>query len=435
MKALAVPEIPIHRYELACGVRLMVSPRPSAPVCAVQAHVRGGHSLDGPGRQGTASLAGRFVEQGTKHFSEEEIANVLEPAGGSLVGGSTGISAQIAGSEWKTLLELVGSCLVAPTYPADKIAREKQRVLDRLAVEKDDPRSQGTWLFRKLVYGSHWMGRPDYGSLESVRSIERSHVVRHHAANWCGARTVIAVCGDVDPAKVKQVLGRALARYPRGKPLPAANRDFPQPKARTGVFPAKRQQVHVFLGHIGIERRDPDYAALAVMDHVLGTGPGFTSRITRILREELGLAYSVNAAIHTTAGVMPGVFTAYIGTSPENLGTAVTRFQEEIRRIRTELVSKAELELVKSYLTGSFVLGFDRASRRVQSMISAHRNELPDDHMQLLIESFASVTATGVRDAARRHLRPDEACLVAAGPVTRRELRELSDRVVSRRGR
>ena len=81
---------------------------------------------------------------------------------------------------------------------------------------------------------------------------------------------------------------------------------------------------------------DRDIGSLVVMDHVLGTGPGFTNRISRILRDEKGLAYSVNANIHGSAGILPGMFTAYIGTSPDNVRTAVAGFLHEMRRIRDE---------------------------------------------------------------------------------------------------
>ncbi len=425
MTALAVPSIPVHRFALACGATLLVSPRPGAPVCAVQAHIRGGHSLDPTGFEGLSYLTGRFVEQGTRAFSDEELALALEPAGGNLSGSTTGVSGQIAGADWKTLLECFVETLTAPTYPKAKVELQKKRVLDRLLLERDDPRTQGAWSFRRLVYGKHWLGQRDYGTLDSVARIERKHLVKHHRDQWCGSRTVIAFCGDVDPKAVRRFLDKKLAGWREGKNLAPREQVFPKLEARRDVFPAQRQQVHVYLGHLGIVRTDPDYAALTVMDHVLGTGPGFTSRITRILRDELGLAYTVHAAIHSSAGVLPGTFTAYIGTSPENLGTAVQGFGREMRRIQKELVSPDELELAKSYLTGSFALGYERASRRVGALITAFRNGLPEDYLARLVAEFGEVDADDVRRVAQKHLHPDAACLVAAGPVTKRALAAL----------
>jgi zinc protease len=158
------------------------------------------------------------------------------------------------------------------------------------------------------------------------------------------------------------------------------------------------------------------------MDHVLGTGPGFTNRISRKLRDEMGLAYSVSASIHASAGLLPGLFTAYIGTSPEHLATAARGFLEEIRRIQTELVGKEELEVAKSYLLGSFPLGFERAARRASYLISAELHGFPENHLEQLLAEFGAVTAAEVRRVARAHLFPDSSCIAAAGPVKRGEL-------------
>jgi zinc protease len=416
---LAVPELPVQRFELACGARLIVSPRRGATVCAVQVHLRGGNSLDPAGKTGLAYLAGRLVDQGTRDSSEEEIAERLELAGGSLSGGTTGITGLVANERWEILLEQLAECLTAPTYPREKVERHKQRLIDRLIVDHEDPRSRGAQLFRTLVYGRHWLGWREQGDPASVRGLTRADLARFHARHWCGKRALIVFCGDVAPAKVRRLLDRRLARFPSGTDLGPPDLAFPARTPRTRSFPAERQQVHVFLGHLGITRADPDYPALLVMDHVLGTGPGFTNRVARRLRDELGLAYTVHAAITSSAGVLPGTFTAYIGTSPANLATAVGGFRREIERIQAQLVPRDELELAKNYLLGALVIGFERAARRVQTIVSAERNRLPDDHLERLVRSIAAVTPEDVRRAARAHLYPRQACLVVAGPVTK----------------
>lgn len=415
-------EIPIHRFELSCGATLLVSPRPGAPVCAVYAHMRGGPATDAKGLEGTAYLVGALCDQGTQAHGEQEIAELLEPAGGEVSGDASGIAATIAGADWKLLLELVAELLSTPKYPREQFERQKKRLVDRLHVERDDPRARGGLLFRSLVYGDHWLGRAAYGSLESVRRIEAKDVRAHHARNWVGRRGILAVCGDVDPQAVRRVLDRALGAWKKGEPLATTTPKFPDLGLRIGVFPAERQQVHVYLGHLGVRRGDPDYAALVVMDHVLGTGPGFTNRISKKLRDELGLAYSVNASIHGSAGILPGTFTAYIGTSPEHVATAVQGFRREIERIQDELVGEDEIEVAKSYLIGSYPLGFERASRRASYMVTHELHRFPPDNLERLLEQFASVTREDVQRAAKKHLHPAQCCLVASGPVKRADL-------------
>ena len=76
----------------------------------------------------------------------------------------------------------------------------------------------------------------------------------------------------------------------------------PEKFAQTVLTMPQAAQLQMFLGHVGIRRDDPDYYKLLVMDHVLGTGPGFTDRLSSRLRDREGLAYSVSAAITGVGG-------------------------------------------------------------------------------------------------------------------------------------
>jgi zinc protease len=415
-------EITRHRYELPCGAVLLVSPRPGSPVTSIRATVRGGSSLDPAGKEGLAYLTGSLLDQGTKFHTEEELANLLEPEGGDVSGDAGGVSGSIASGSWKLLVELVAELLTAPKFPTDAVTRQKERLLARLLVERDDPRSQVAKLFRKLVYGDHWLGRPMYGNLESVSGLAPKDLRAHHRTHWLGKRCIIGVCGDVDPDAVRKLLTRKLAGWKSGVLPKRAPLTFPALGRRFGTFPADRQQVHLYLGHLGIKRKDPDYPALVVMDHILGTGPGFSNRISKRLRDELGLAYSVSADIHSSASLHPGTFTAYIGTSPEHVSTALAGFMDEIRAIQAKKVTKSELELAKSYLLGSFVLGFERASRRANYLVASEVQAFPADELTRLPEKFAAVTAQDVRRVARAHLFPDACCVAASGPLTQKAL-------------
>ena len=424
---LELPKIELPRVAktLSCGATLLVSPRKGASVCAARIHVRGGPSLDPAKQAGLAYLVGALADQGTSRHSEEELAARLEPAGCEITGDANGIGGTIANAAWKLLLESLAEMLCSATYPEREFARQMKRLESRLVVERDDPRSQGGQRFKRLVYGDHWLGRPSYGTLETVARIPPQHVRRAHRAQWVGSRLIIGVCGDVEPKAVERVLERALARLAPGRPFEPDTLVLPQPSARADAFPADRAQVHVYLGHLGIRRSDPDYAPLVVMDHVLGTGPGFTNRISRRLRDELGLAYSVHADIHASAGLLPGTFTAYIGTSPEKLSTAVEGFLREIRAIQARKVSERELSVAKNYLLGSFVLGFERSSRRANYLVSSELYGLPPDNLEQLPRAFAAVMPKDIQRVARTHLFPDRCCLAAAGPTSRQDLLEL----------
>jgi len=416
----AAPRIEVERerFALSCGATLLVHRRPSAAVTAVRVHVRGGPGLDPAGKEGVVHLTGAFADQGTSARTDQDIAALLEPEGGGVSGDAMGLSGAVAGTAWRVLMDVLGELVTDAAYPDALIDRQLERMKTRLEVEADDPRAQGGILFKRLVYGEeHFLGRNTYGDLESVSGITAADLRAHRSSNWCGSRLVIAVVGDVDPSEVREHAERAFEGVPVGTPHERSSPSFPPIEPRTAAFERDRQQVHVYLGHLGIRRAHPDYVPLAVMDHVLGTGPGFTNRITQVLRDQLGLAYTVHADIHGTAGKLPGMFRAYIGTSPEHVRTAVDGFVTEMRRIGEEPVPEEELSVAKSYLVGSFAMGFERAARRAQYLVSAEIHGFPEDHLERLPAEFAAVTVEDVLRVAGEHLHPDACAIAVSGPA------------------
>lgn len=419
---LPIPHLPVERELLDNGMRLCISARPGAPVVAMLLHIRGGVGEEPEGKEGLAFLAGATLDQGTQRHDDEQIAALLEPAGGVVSGDAFGLNGAINGGDWKLLLEMMGELACTPVFPAEKVERQRARVIERLRVEAEDPAARASKSFRELVYGTHFLGRPQTGTPESLARIEVEDLRGHHARAWCGRRATLVVCGDVDARAVARAARRAFRTLDAGRPEELRDGPYPPIERRLAVHPMQREQAHLYFGHLGVRYAHPDYARLVVLDHVLGTGHGFTNRIGRRLRDEQGLAYAVHASIHATASRYPGAFTAYIGTAPENVEAALRGFLEEVRRIREEPVSRAELQLAQDYLVGSYALSFERSSERAQYLLSAELFGLPPDHLQRLVESFRSTTAADVLAAARTHLHPEQASLAAAGPVERNSL-------------
>jgi zinc protease len=108
------------------------------------------------------------------------------------------------------------------------------------------------------------------------------------------------------------------------------------------------------------------------------------------------------------------------------VATAVEGFRKEMRRLQEEPVPAEELEVAKSYLIGSFPLGFERAARRAGYLISAEVHQFPQDALERLLESFAGVSAEDVQRVARLHLHPGQCSISVSGPVSAREIARIA---------
>jgi zinc protease len=252
--------------------------------------------------------------------------------------------------------------------------------------------------------------------------LTRADVEGFYRRYYVPQNTMLAIAGDIDKNEVK---GMVEATF--GKWLRAAEFGTPEvPRPLRQNFPlerfvtASKEQVNVFIGHVGIERNNPDYYVLLVMDTILGSSPGFTSRIPRILRDEQGLAYSTFSNITSSAGLDPGRFIAYIGTAPENLDRAISGLRGEIMRIVEGGVTAEELEAAKLYLTGSFVFHFQRNSQVAEFLLEAEVYGLGFDYLEKYPELIRAISVEDVTRVTRKYLDPQNLTTVVVGPVDER---------------
>lgn len=368
------------------------------------------------GEQGLANLLGSCLEEGTRKRSGVQLAEQIDGLGGTLAGSASGGSVQCPATESRKALRLLAEMVHEPALPPRGTERVQQEVLNEIRADLDDPQAVARQRFRREVYGSHPFGRPIRGTPASVAGFSPRELRSFHRRWFRGPGGYVAAAGPEEPGRTLDMLavpfrglGDRRAEHQRPKPpaMPEGTRDL--------HVPMQREQVHVYLGHPGIRRENPDFYALLVMDHVLGSGPGFTSRISKRLRDEDGLCYSVHAAITSGAGEEPSCFAAYIGTSPEHRRKAIDGFLEEICRIREEPISQEELRDVQQYLTGSFVFALERNSNLANYAIRAKRFHLGFDYVHRYPVLIRSVTVDQVRDVARRYLHPNKVVIVSAG--------------------
>lgn len=406
----------IAERQLKSGLTLLSVHNPGAQTyaCVTSLDVR--MANEDSRSPGVANMVGECLDEGTSKHNALELATATENLGAMMEGNHRGGVVMCPAAQQKKATNLLREMVLEPSFPAREVRRVQAEVMTEIQAEEDDPRSVAGRLFRKKVYGDHPLGRPLHGTVKSVAAIKPKQLRDHHRTWFRPGGGYIAASGPFEHDDMLDRLERAFGSF-RGK----APEHTPLPKLELAAkgcnvhLPMKREQVHLFLGHLGIRRTDPDFYKLSVLDHILGSGPGFTSRCSRKLRDEQGLCYSVSAGITGSAGEEPGTFTAYIGTSPEHREKALAGFLAEIDTIRKELPSETELQDVKDYLTGSFVFALERNSNLAAYAIRARRFGLGFDFIERYPDLIKSVTVEQIREVAEKHLHPDRLAIISAG--------------------
>src|SRR5262245_25154521 len=412
----------VHSHTLNNGLTILLVENPSLPTVSITASVLAGARHEPEVKAGLAIMVSRLLDEGTENRSSLEIADAIESVGGAIdTDGSFERIAAAAGVLNKDIdlgLELLSDLLIRPTFPQEYVDKEKERTLAEIVSAQDRPQVVAGWAFNELVYQDHPLHRPSHGYPNTVEGLTREDLKEFHRQYFVPNNVILSIVGDFQVPellpKIEKVFGNweaSAVTFPR----------YPEPVRQTAKrvkfirMPA--QQLNIYLGHIGVTRKNPDFYALQVLDTILGGGAGFTARIPQRLRDDLGLAYTTFASITMTAGLDPGRFIAYIGTSPENMRLAIDELLKEIRRIIEQPVTAQELQDAKDYLTGSFVFAFEASPQIARFLVHAQVYGLGFDYIEKYPSYIRAVTVDDISRVARNYLDSENYTLVVVGPV------------------
>lgn len=407
-----------HRWILDNGLTVLFLENHFLPTLSIEVFVNAGQKYISDDKAGMAVLTGHLLEEGTTNRTAFEIAQAIESVGGNLHTRSRGTSVQVLSKDFNLALDLVSDILIRSVFDQNNLEKERKRLMGILDGDEDNLPLVAYNLFHEMVYGSHPYHRPQKGYKNTVQRLTQADILEYYRTYFIPNNTILAIVGDVAPAELVQQVQQCFGEWMQRELPPEPTCGIPAPEGCiTKHIQREKAQNHIYLGHPGITRTDPDYYALLTMDHILGTGPGFTDRISRRLRDEQGLAYTVYANIAFSAEAEPGTFMAYIGTSPSNTNRAIEGFLEEMRRIRAKHVTPEELELAQNYLTGSYVFHFETSTQLAQYLIHTERFDLGDDFLWKYPQLINRVTVADIQRVAQQHLDPENYYVAIVGTI------------------
>jgi zinc protease len=401
------------RVVLDNGLTVVALRRTGAPVLSASLLVKDGRL--GEALPGLDAFAGSLLEEGTKTRTGPEIAEQIGAVGGSLwAGASSGV--RVLSKDAALGLHLLADVVRNPLFAPDAIERVRDRQQAAIEEERDTPRRVATLAFHEKVYGEgHPLGRSAYGTEETVASIDREDLVAHHARFFTPGNAILAVVSDLEPEAAVALAKQELSAWTGAAPQVTAP-PIPAPRALAHHVPLDRRQANLFLGHVGIARDDPDFAALEVFENVFGTGAGFTDRLSKNIRDERGLAYTVFGNVTGNAGRLPGTLRMFAGVDPEKAGLAVAEMRRELARALVDPPTAEEIRGAKAALRGGMVFRSETSSDLADLLLLCERFRLGFDYPRRYVEEIAAITPEQVVAAAKRRLRPDALVEVIVGP-------------------
>ncbi len=408
--------------KLANGVIVLTEHMPGLRSVTAGIWVRRGSRHESADLNGLCHFIEHTVFKGTERRTARDIAIESDRLGGNLDAYTThemvGFALKVADGHLPEAFDLLADIVSSPKFDPADLEREQKVILEEMKMVEDTPDELLGELFNAAYFPNQALGRPIEGTKETVSSFDHEITALFHAREFSPDNLVVAAAGNVDHAKLVDMVERFLPDTNSRNNSNAGSQETFQtngsPSAAAPILIEQKrdlEQAHLIIAAPWPNARSADRYAASLLASILGGGT--SSRLWQRIREERGLAYSVGAGGNAFSDV--GVFTIYAGTSPEHLDEVVDLSLEELRRVVKENVSEDELKIAKDQAISSILLGLESTSARASALarqeIIHHRRISPDE----VVRQIESVDRMQLQQVARLSFTTEGLALGALG--------------------
>jgi zinc protease len=418
--AFALERAPARKTRLPNGLVLIVQEDHSLPLVGLQTIARAGRIAETRATNGAAALLAEVMgSQGTAKKPGGAFRAEIS-AEGSVFEALTDeetlrLETTCSPDTLEANLERHSALMLEPNLAPDALNRAREKLLSQLARKKEYPRHSGYLGERcsALAFGEHPYGLPE-ADPELVQKLSPADLEAFRAKRVTPDAMRIVVAGDCDPEKVLALVQKLYGKLPaagQSGPRPQSAVAPEKPRERTEQLDAK--QTVACVGFLAPSIFDRDFHAMVVIRSLLGLGK--TSRLKQRLIARERLAGELSADFRWLPST--SLLTVDFACSAGAVEPTVQAILAEVERLRAVDVPGAELERAKTYLATQLALA---SQKRVAQAELLGRFDLFDD-MEFVAElpdRIAQVTATAVRDAARRWLDLSRFSLAVLQPRT-----------------
>lgn len=401
-----------QRIVLPNHLIILIFEEHSLPTVEFRMLIDAGSWRDPAGKEGLANLAVKGLLLGTAKLSSSDFDEAVDFMGSTMETSCTKDFSTVSLETLKSRMDegaaLLAETLMEPAFPAKELKKEADKIWGEISSEEDDPLDTAQKAFEKALFLNGPYAHPVKGSKETLQGMTREDVVDFHRSFYHPNASILAIGGDVTRQEVMDRIVPLFSAWPEMK-IPETSFDASFAKKGTTVtIDRPVAQAAIVLGGIGVERKNRDFYALEVMNHILGGG-NFSSRLMESIRVKRGLAYSVSSFFTTRRH--PGSFQIQVQTKNASAREATALAIEQMKKLQREPVSKGELETAKDFLIESFPRKFGTQREAVEFLTQTEYYGLGENYPDKYEEWIDAVTVEDVLRVAKTYLHPDEAVI------------------------
>ncbi len=398
------------------GIEAWLVEEHSVPLMALRFAFNGGNSQDPKGKEGVANFITAMMDEGagdilSAQFQErvEDIAMRMswDDSKDSLYGNFETLTANR-----EKAVELLKLAVTRPRFDKDAVDRIRQQLLANLTYSDKDPDKVAAKAWFAAAFEGHPYGRPSNGTKESIAGMASADLAAFHKRNFAKGNLKVVAVGDINATELGKLLDDVFGGLPEKAELVDVAKIDPVNAGQQKIIDMDVPQSVAVFGLGAMARKDPDFMAAFIINHILGGG-GFSAKLMEEVREKRGLAYSVYSYIqpyqHTS------ILSGSVATKNESMAESLDIIRAELKKMADQGPSAEDLEGAKQYLTGSYALRFDTNSKIATQLLGFMQENFGIDYVDTRNKLVEAVTLDDVKRVAKRLLKTDGLIVTIVG--------------------
>lgn len=406
----------IEQVKSPGGIEAWLVSDPSVPLLALRFAFEGGSTQDPAGKEGTANFVSGMLDEGAGDLSSSAFQERLEEIA-MRMSFEDGKDTFYGNVEMLTVnrdksVDMLRLALTKPRFDGDAVERVRKQLQASLVYAARDPEKLASKEWLATAFAGHAYGRPANGTPETIAAIKREDLEAYRKRTFAKSNLKVVAVGDIDKAALGKLLDDAfggLSDKAELTPVPAYK--LPATGQQRIVEMPVPQSVAIF-GSGAMARKDPDFMAGFILNHILGGG-GFASKLMEEVREKRGLAYSVYSYLQPFRH--SAIFSGSVATKNESIAQSLDVIRAEMKKMAEQGPSATDLENAKKFLVGSYALRFDTNAKIASQLLAILQEDLGIDYVDKRNALVEAVTIDDLKRVAKSLLRPDGLIVTIVG--------------------
>ncbi len=364
-------------------------------------------------KKGVDDLTGALMGSGTENISKDAFNEEIDFMGADINFGSTGAYANSLSQYSRRVLELMADGALNPVFTQEELDKERNKMIDGLKSEEKSVQAVAGRVQNVLAFGkNHPAG--EYLTEETLKNVSLADVKQHYATYFQPGSAYLVVIGDVKFAEVKKNVEELFGSWKAGT-APKMTYSDPKNVQYTQInfvdMPNAVQSEISMLNTTKLEMSHPDYFPVILANQVFGGD--FNSYLNMNLREAHGWTYGARSSIGGSRYVQ--AFRAGAQVRNAVTDSAIVESLKELKRIRTEKVTKEALDNVKAGYIGRFVMQIEKPQTVARYALLTETEGLPADFYENYIKNINKVTPEDVMRVANKYFLADNMRVIVVG--------------------